>query len=239
MSKEKIIAIIPCFNNANTIKAVCKSISKKYVNEIIVIDDGSTDQTLSVLKKIGVSYISHKRNLGYGASQKSGYKVALKKGADLIIMLHSDGQHDPKYIPLLIKTLKEKKLDIVMGSRIKSISYALKNKMPLYKIIFNKILTQITNIILGLQLTEYHTGYRVFKRKVLENQNINKLSDEFIFDQEILLSAHLHNYRIGDVLTSCIYNADSNSINFRKSLRYGFAVVGSLLRYVFNKNYYF
>src|SRR3989344_173258 len=121
--QEKIFVIIPSYNNAKTIKSVCNKITKKYVNEIIVIDDGSSDETRSVLKKIGVTYISHKKNLGYGASQKSGYKMALKKGADLVILLHSDGQHDPKYIPLLIKTLKEKNLDIVLGSRLKSFSY--------------------------------------------------------------------------------------------------------------------
>lgn len=237
--KDKVFVIIPAHNSEKTIKTVCAKISKKYVTEIIVIDDGSTDGTRALLKKIGINHISHKKNLGYGASQKSGYNRAIKKGADLLIMLHSDGQHDPKYISLLLKTLREKNLDIVLGSRLNNIQYALKNKMPLYKVIFNRILSQIANIILGLNLTEYHTGYRIFKREVFEKLNFNKFSDDFVFDQDILLSAHLHKFKIGEAQTSCIYNSASSSIGFKKSLKYGLAVVGGLIRYVIDRNSYY
>lgn len=235
MQKEKVIVIIPSYNSAKTIESVCKSISKRYVNEIIVIDDGSTDQTLSILEKIGVTYITHKKNLGYGASQKSGYLKALKNGADLIIMLHSDGQHDPKYIPLLINTLKEENVDIVLGSRLKSFSFALKNKMPLYKIIFNKLLSQIANITLGLHLTEFHTGFRVYKRSVLEAINIRKLSNDFIFDQQILIAAHIFGFRLGEIYIPCIYTKDSSSISFLQSTKYGLENLINLFYYFFDK----
>ncbi len=239
MRKDKVVVIIPAYNAARMIAKTCQKISKKIVDEIIVVNDGSTDDTQKVLEKIGVLYLVHKKNKGYGASQKSGYRCALKRGGDIIIMLHADGQHDPKYIPALISYLKKSSSDLILGSRIKSTSDALKNGMPFYKVFFNRLLSKLQNIILGLSISEYHTGYRVFRRKVLETINFEKFSDDFIFDQEIILSARLHNFSIGEIFTSCIYNPDASSINFSKSVAYGLGIIKSLLLYLTDKRRYF
>lgn len=235
MKKAKIIAVIPAYNAAKTIKKICGKIPKDFVDEIVVVDDGSSDNTLGIVKQLGVKYCSHPSNRGYGASQKTGFKYALELGADIIIMLHADMQHDPKYIKYFLPPIVQNKFDIILGSRIRNSIDAIKKGMPIYKVMFNRFLTLIENVVLNLDLTEYHTGYRAFRRNVLKTLNLNHLSDDFIFDQQILLAAKLHKFRIGEVPTSCIYHKDASSINLLKSIKYGFGVISNLLIYLINR----
>ena len=235
MRKPKIAVVIPAFNAERTIEKVLRQIPRKIVDEIIVVDDGSSDNTLSIIKKLDVKYQHHAKNRGYGGSQKTGYKYALKLGADIIIMLHADLQHDPKYIKDLIKPIINYSSDLVIGTRVKNIADAIKNHMPLYKVLANRTLSTIANWILGIYLTEHHSGYRGFNRKVLSTINLDKLSDDYIFDQQIIIASKVHNFRISQVLTSCIYHKDSSSVNLSSSFKYGFGVLSSLFWYIVDR----
>jgi glycosyltransferase involved in cell wall biosynthesis len=236
--KDKIIVFIPAYNVESTIENVCRRIPKDIVSEIVVINDGSHDNTLKVIKKIGVKYKSHKINKGYGAVQKTGYEYALKLGADIIIMLHSDGQHDPKFIKPLLQKLINGNFDIVLGSRIKSAALAKSQGMPLYKIISNRVLTYLQNKVMGLNLSEYHTGYRAFRREVLLSLPLNKFSDDFVFDQHILLSAKAHGFKIGEIFASYINYDGSTSIGWKRSIKYGLNVLTSLADFLLFRHKY-
>jgi glycosyltransferase involved in cell wall biosynthesis len=192
------------------------------VDEIILVDDGSSDDTVALARKLNLTVYCHEKNKGYGANQKTCYRLALEKGAEIIIMLHPDYQYDPKAIKYLISFIQDKFYDVVLGSRIRSRPEALAGGMPVYKYFANRFLSFCENILSGQNLSEWHTGLRAYKREVLEIIDYNKFSDDFIFDTQMLFAVIEKNYRIGEIPIPVRYNPLSSSINFKRSLRYGF-----------------
>lgn len=217
----KTIVVLPAYNAEMTLKQTILDIPKGSVDLLILVDDASQDKTVEVAKKLGIKTFLHKKNKGYGGNQKTCYTQALKFGADIIIMLHPDYQYDPRLLPLLIAPIKLGYFDIMLGSRIRSRRESLAGGMPAYKYFSNRALTFIENLVLGLNLTEYHTGYRAYSRKVLEKVNFKKFSNDFIFDQEMLIQAHKKGFKIGEVSVPVKYFPEASSINFLRSVKYG------------------
>lgn len=226
----KIVVIMPAYNAAKTLEETYKAIPKNVVDEVILVDDHSSDKTVSIAKKLGINTFVHKKNLGYGGNQKTCYKQALKKGADIIVMVHPDYQYDPKLIPLLIKPIQKGYFDIMLGSRIRSREEVLRGGMPLYKYLGNRFLTFIENVFLGLNLSEYHTGFRAYARGALKIIPYETFSNNFVFDQEILISAHRLGLRIGEIAVPIKYFPEASSINSFRSIQYGIEIILRLLR---------
>ena len=187
INKKKIVVIMPAFNAAQTLKNTFKDIPHDLVDQIILTDDGSIDKTALIAQRLGITTFIHKENKGYGANQKTCYREALKTDADIIIMLHPDYQYDPRVIPFAVGFITSDICDIIIGSRIRSRLEALQGGMPLYKYISNRFLTTLENFVLGQNLGDFHSGFRVYKREVLENINFTRNSDDFIFDTEFLV----------------------------------------------------
>lgn len=226
---------MPAYNAAKTLENTYQEIPKGLVDDILVVDDASSDETVELVRKLGLNLIIHGQNLGYGANQKTCYKAALKLGADIVVMLHPDYQYDPKYMKYLINPVVDGSFDIMLGSRIRQRSETLKNGMPLYKYIANRLLTVAENIVLGLNLSEYHTGYRAYHMRVLKKLDLESFSNDFVFDQQILIKAHQQGFRIGEVFAPSYYRKDSSSINFRRSIKYGWDILANLARYILNR----
>ncbi|MDR1196468.1 MAG: glycosyltransferase family 2 protein [Endomicrobium sp.] len=235
MKKDKIIIVMPAYNAAKTIKQTLDDIPKGSYDEIILVDDLSKDDTAHVAKELGLKVIVHEKNKGYGGNQKTCYKAALEDGADIIVMLHPDYQYDPKLVPFLTGIISQDICDIMMANRIRTRKEALKGGMPFYKYFFNRCLTITENIILGLNLGEYHTGYRAFSRKALETVNFDMDSDDFVFDQHILVQAAACGLRIGEIPVPAKYFDEASSINFRRSFKYGLETLWILMKYVLYK----
>ena len=233
MKRWKVIVVMPAYNAAKTLEKTYKEIPKGSVDEVLVVDDASYDNTAEVAKKLGLEVIVHKKNLGYGGNQKTCYKNALKKSGDIVVMLHPDYQYDPKLLPLLVEPIKKGFFDVMLGSRIRSRKEALAGGMPVYKYISNRVLTVIENILLGLNLSEYHTGYRAFSKDVLLKVPFRDFSNDFIFDTQILIAAHKKGFRIGEVAVPVKYFPDASSINFQRSVTYGLQTLWELVKYLF------
>jgi len=231
---KKIIVIMPAYNAEKTLMKTYNEIPKDVVDGIILTDDASTDKTIEIAKRLNLRLLIHDKNKGYGANQKTCYKVALEANADIIIMLHPDYQYSPKLIPAIAHLLITGDYDVVLASRILG-KGALKGGMPLYKYISNRILTFIENILLNQKLSEYHTGYRAYSKEVLENIPFMKNSDDFIFDNEILAQITFFGYRIAELSCPTKYFSDASSINLRGSIKYGFGVLGTSLKYLLHK----
>lgn len=230
--KIKIIIVMPAYNAAKTLKATILEIPKGIADSIVLVDDFSQDATLEVARQLGLTVVTHSKNKGYGANQKTCYKVALEKGADIIVMLHPDYQYDGRLIEKLIQPILDGQFDIMLGSRIRTRNEAISGGMPKYKYISNRLLTLLANIITGQNLSEYHTGFRAFHKKILQNININQFSNEFIFDQQFLISAIKFGYKIGEIQVPVRYYPTSSSINFYQSCKYGFLTVLLLFKYL-------
>ena len=179
----KTVIVMPAYNAANTLEYTFKSIPFDHIDEVILVDDGSMDETVDIAKKLGINTIRHPHNAGYGANQKSCYTFALSREAEIIVMLHPDGQYDPKIIPEMIKPIEENQAEVVLGSRFLIPGGPLKGGMPFYKYLSNRFLTAIENFVLGQSLSEYHTGYRAYHKKVLETVPYIRNSNDFVFDQ--------------------------------------------------------
>ena len=231
---KKIIVVMPAYNAEKTLKKTYDEIPKVIVDEIFVTDDHSTDRTAEIAKALGLEIYVHEKNKGYGANQKTCYKEALKKGADIIIMLHPDYQYPPKLITAMAGLITSGMFDVVLGSRVLG-GMALKGGMPLYKYISNRLLTFIENILLGQKVSEYHTGYRAFSKKVLLNLPLLENSDDFVFDNQILAQAIYFGYRIGEITSPSVYTCESSSIGFRRSVIYGFGVLSTALKFVLQR----
>ena len=231
LNNKKIIVVLPAYNAEKTIQMTFEEIPFDIVDEVILTDDFSKDETISIAKKIGIQHIIvHEQNKGYGANQKSCYKKALELGADIIVMLHPDYQYTPKLIPAMCDLVEKDVYDVVMGSRILS-KGALAGGMPLYKYISNRILTLIQNLLMNQKLSEYHTGYRCFNARFLEKIDFENNSDDFVFDNEIIAQFCFMNARIGEISCPAKYFEDASSINFIRSIKYGFGVLRVSISY--------
>lgn len=232
MRKPKVIIVMPAYNAAKTIKQTLDDIPEGSYDEIILVDDLSEDNTAEFARELGLKVIVHQSNKGYGGNQKTCYHAALEAGADIIVMLHPDYQYDPKLVPFLTGIISHGICDIMMANRIRTRKEALKAGMPFYKYFFNRLLTITENIVLGLNLGEYHTGYRAFSRKALETVNFDLGSDDFVFDQHILVQAASCGLRIGEIPVPAKYFKEASSINFIRSFKYGLETLLVLFRYI-------
>ena len=233
--KSKVVVVMPAYNAAQTLKQTLNSIPKDSYDEVLVVDDNSCDDTVKVAKELGLKVIKHNKNMGYGANQKTCYKTALEMGADIVVMVHPDYQYDPRLVPFLVGLIDKDVCDVMFANRIRTRKEALKGGMPLYKYFFNRFLTILENVVLGLNLGEYHTGYRAYSRKVLETINFEANSDDFVFDQHIIVQMAILGFRIGDIPVSTKYFAEASSINFKRSVQYGFGILWILLKYILYK----
>ena len=231
---KKVVVIMPAYNAAKTLKQTYDEIYKPFVDEVILVDDNSQDETREVAKELGIKTIVHKENRGYGGNQKSCYKAALKSGADIVVMLHPDYQYTPKLIPSIVSMMAFEEYDAVLASRMLGNS-ALKGGMPMYKFVANKFLTWFENLCTGEKLTEYHTGFRGFSAKVLRELPLEACDDDFIFDNEMIALMFYKNYNIGEISCPTKYFKEASSINFMRSCKYGFGVLGVSVKYIFAK----
>lgn len=235
INNKKIIVVLPAYNAAKTLQKTFEEIPFDIVDDIIITDDFSQDNTIEIAQKIGIqNIIIHDKNKGYGANQKSCYKKALELNADIIVMLHPDYQYTPKLIPAMCTLVANDLYDVVLGSRILS-KGALKGGMPIYKYISNRILTFIQNVLMNQKLSEYHTGYRCFNTKLLEKIDFENNSDDFVFDNEILAQCCFLKARIGEISCPAKYFEEASSINFQRSLAYGLGVLRVAVSYFFQK----
>lgn len=231
INNKKIIVIMPAYNAEKTLKQTYDEIYRDFVDEIILVDDYSNDKTLEVARDLGIKTIRHDKNMGYGANQKSCYKSALENGADIVIMLHPDYQYTPKLIPAIASMLAFEEYGFVIASRMLGNS-ALKGGMPLYKFLANKFLTNFENLCLGEKLSEYHTGFRGFTRKSLESIPYQQLSNDFLFDNEIIALLMYKGFNIGEISCPTKYFKEASSINFVRSCKYGLGVLKVSLEYL-------
>jgi glycosyltransferase involved in cell wall biosynthesis len=221
---KKICVILPAYNAGKTLEMTVREIPKDFVDDVILVDDASRDDTMAVAKELGLFAVRHEENRGYGANQKTCYRLALERGADIVIMLHPDYQYSPKLLLPMAALLASGFFDVVLGSRILGIG-ALAGGMPLYKYVSNRVLTLAQNILMSHKLSEYHTGYRGFTRAVLEDIPFNNNSDDFVFDNQMLSQVIYRGYRIGEVSCPTKYFEEASSINFRRSVVYGLGVL--------------
>lgn len=222
---KKIIVVLPAYNAAKTLERTYNEIPFDIVDEVVLVDDRSKDDTVEVGKQLGIRHIvQHDVNKGYGGNQKSCYNKALELGADIVVMLHPDYQYTPKLIPSMCYLIAQDLYPVVLGSRILG-KGALNGGMPLYKYIFNRFLTLSENIMIGQKLSEYHTGYRAFSRTVLESINYNINNDDFVFDNEMLSQIFMKKFEIAEITCPTKYFEDASSINFSRSMKYGLGVL--------------
>jgi glycosyltransferase involved in cell wall biosynthesis len=232
--KKKVLIVLPAYNAAKTIERTYKAIPMSYIDDILLVDDKSSDETVQIAKQLGIKTIIHKENKGYGGNQKTCYKYGIETGADIIIMLHPDYQYTPKLIPVMIEMLLTGEFDAVFASRILG-GRALKQGMPLYKYFSNRLLTFIQNLLLGAKLSEYHTGYRAYTTEVLSSIPFELNSDGFVFDNELIAQVLYKGYNVGEITCPTKYESDSSSINFINSLKYGLGCIKVSILYRLNK----
>ena len=230
IENKKICVVLPAYNAARTLERTLREIPMAVIDDIILVDDFSTDDTVEVARRHNLFVFRHDRNRGYGGNQKTCYRLALERGADLVIMLHPDYQYSPKLLLPMGSLLASGFFDVVLGSRILGVG-ALAGGMPLYKYVSNRALTFIQNLLVGHKLSEYHTGYRGFTRQVLEDLPLARNSDDFVFDNEMLSQAIYRGFRIGEVSCPTTYFAEASSINFRRSVTYGLGVLKTALMF--------
>jgi glycosyltransferase involved in cell wall biosynthesis len=222
---------MPAYNAAKTLRLTYSDLPRDMVDLVIVVDDGSKDETTRIARDLGLELFVHNRNYGYGANQKTCYREALRAGADIVVMVHPDYQYDPTLLPEIVRPIQEGKADVVLGSRLMGV-HPMQQGMPWWKYYANRFLTGLENWAFGLKLSEYHTGYRAFQREVLESVNLQMNSDKFIFDQEILAQIVSLNLRITEVPVPTRYFAQASSASFFASSRYGLSILWLLIRYI-------
>ncbi len=232
--EKKISVVFPAYNAERTLEKTWMALERNIVDDVILVDDCSRDRTVEVALRLGLHPIRHERNMGYGANQKTCYRAALERGADIVIMVHPDYQYAPELVPAMGWLIGSGLFDVVLGSRILGTG-ALRGGMPRYKYVANRFLSAIQNLLMGYKLSEYHTGYRAFSREVLENLPLGENSDDFIFDNQMLAQIISFGYRIGEITCPTRYTAESSSINFRRSVKYGLGVLFTSLEYRFDR----
>ena len=221
---------MPAYNAAKTLHMTYADLPRDVVDLVILVDDGSSDETSRIARELGLELFVHNRNYGYGANQKTCYREALRAGADIVVMVHPDYQYDPRLLPEIIRPIQEGQADVVLGSRLMGV-HPMEQGMPWWKYSANRFLTKLENLAFGLQLSEYHTGYRAFRSDVLESVNLQMNSDHFIFDQEILAQIVSLKLRITEVPVPTRYFAQASSATFVQSSRYGLSILWLLARY--------
>lgn len=225
---------MPAYNAAKTLRMTYAELPHDVVDLVIVVDDGSKDDTIRVARELGLQLFVHNRNYGYGANQKTCYREALRAGADIVVMVHPDYQYDPTLLPEIVRPISEGRAEVVLGSRLLG-GDVLKQGMPWWKYLANRFLTALENWVFGLHLAEYHTGYRAYRREALESVNLDMNSDNFIFDQEIMAQFVELNLRIEEVPVPTRYFPQASSASFLQSSRYGLSILGLLLRYLLHR----
>jgi glycosyltransferase involved in cell wall biosynthesis len=223
LSKEKIIVVMPAYNAAKTLERTVAEIPD-IVDEVIVVDDASTDDTVGVARRLGLHTVSHDLNRGYGGNQKTCYREALQRGADVVVMVHPDYQYTPKLIPALVSCISSGIYDVALGSRILG-GRAIEGGMPLYKYVANRVLTAAENVLIREKLSEYHTGYRAFSRRLLETLPLDENDNDFVFDNQMLVQAVYFGFSIAEVTCPTLYFDDASSINLQRSVHYGLGVL--------------
>ena len=231
---KKVCVVMPAYNAEKTLQKTYDEIPKDIVDEIILTDDASKDKTVAVAKKLGIRTFIHNKNKGYGGNQKTCYQEALKLNADIIVMLHPDYQYTPKLITPMSSMIAEGVFDAVIGSRILG-NKAIMGGMPIYKYISNRFLTMTENVIINQKLSEYHTGFRAFSRKILETIPLMENSDDFIFDNQMLCQTLYFGFSVGEISCPAFYFDDASSINFSRSVTYGIGVINTALNYFLAK----
>ena len=234
INDKKLIVVMPAYNAEKTLQKTFDNIPHDIVDEIILVDDDSVDRTAFISQRLGIKTFVQDRNRGYGANQKKCYKEALSAGADIIVMLHPDYQYNPKLITAMSSLVAEGIYDVMIASRV-LVSGALKGGMPVYKYISNRFLTFIENLMIRQKLSEYHTGYRAYSRKVLETIPLLENSDDFVFDNQMLLQILYFGFNVGEISCPAVYNDESSSINFQRSVKYGFGVLLTGFQYMLSK----
>lgn len=233
--RGKTVAVMPAYNAASTLKKTIDDIPAGSVDEIILVDDCSSDNTVELARELGLTVIQHETNTGYGGNQKTCYKHALEAGADYIVMIHPDYQYDSRVIPVAVEILKLGICDVVLGSRIRSREEVLAGGMPLYKYFANRFLTITENIGLGQNLGDFHSGFRAYRREVLETIPYQRNSDDFVFDSQFLTQVVHFNFKLGDIPVPVRYFDEASSINFSRSVKYGLTTLWAVVRYWGNK----
>jgi glycosyltransferase involved in cell wall biosynthesis len=228
LNGKKICVVMPAYNAAKTLRRTYEEIPRDIVDDVLLVDDHSADATVALSRELGLTTFLHKRNHGYGRNQKTCYREALKRGADIIVMLHPDYQYSPKLVVALAGVIAYGEYDVVLGSRILGVG-ALTGGMPLYKYISNRFLTASQNFLMSYKLSEYHTGFRAFARGVLESLPLEENSDDFVFDNQMLAQVIYFQYRVGEVSCPTRYFPEASSINFRRSVQYGLGVLATSL----------
>jgi glycosyltransferase involved in cell wall biosynthesis len=230
---KKLIVVLPAYNAAQTLESTFAEIPMDIVDEVVLVDDASSDNTTDVGKKLGIRHIiRHEKNRGYGGNQKTCYNKALELQADIVIMLHPDYQYTPKLIPAMSSMIASGLYDMVLGSRILG-KGALKGGMPVYKYIANRFLTLFQNILIGQKLSEYHTGYRAYSKEILERIAFENNSEDFVFDNEFISQTAFAGFKIGEVSCPTKYFDEASSINFSRSVKYGLGVLRVSLQHFF------
>jgi glycosyltransferase involved in cell wall biosynthesis len=230
LNGKKIVVVLPAYNASKTLEKTYNEIPFEFVDDVVLVDDASRDDTAEVARKLGMHTIVHEKNKGYGGNQKTCYRMALSLGADIVVMLHPDYQYTPRLITAVSAMIAYGEFDAVLASRILGVG-ALKGGMPLYKYIANRMLTLVENYLLGHKLSEYHSGYRAFSREVLERLPLDENSDDFVFDNQMLAQIIWAEFRIGEVSCPTKYFPEASSINFRRSVKYGFGVLGTAFQF--------
>lgn len=232
---SKVIIVMPAYNAASTLEKTVRDIPNGSANEIILVDDGSQDNTPNIGKMLGLTVVTHDTNMGYGANQKTCYDKALKHSADIVIMIHPDYQYDSSLVPVFAALVEKGICDVVLGNRVRTRRECLDSGMPLYKYVSNRLLTLLENIVTGQNLSEWHTGYRAYSIKVLEKIDYHKNSNGFVFDSQFLIQAAYFGFKMGDLPVPCRYMAEASSIGFRHSIGYGVGTIKTLVQYILQK----
>jgi glycosyltransferase involved in cell wall biosynthesis len=232
---SRVVVVMPAYNAEQTIEVTLGDIDREFVDEIILVDDCSTDRTSEVARSLGLTTITHQTNTGYGGNQKTCYREALARGADIVVMIHPDYQYDARALPAMVSFLRMGTCDVILGSRIRTRGEALQGGMPLWKYLANRFLTLTENMVLGQNVGDFHTGLRAYTREVLETIPYEKNSDDFVFDTQFLVQAVRFGFKIGDVPVPARYFEEASSINLRRSTRYGLCTLLTLGSYLAHK----
>jgi len=234
LNGKKVVVVMPAYNASRTLRQTYLEVPFDVVDEVLLVDDASSDETVALARELGLTTFLHERNLGYGKNQKTCYREALKRDADIVIMLHPDYQYSPRLLTSLAGMIASGHYDIALGSRILGVG-ALQGGMPRYKYVSNRFLTAVQNLLLGYKLSEYHTGFRAFSRRVLKSLPLEADTDDFLFDNEVLAQAIYFKFNIGEISCPTKYFPEASSISFKRSVRYGLGVLWTSLKFRMQK----